>query len=217
MRGGFSTFKMSPQKRGRTRECRKSWEKAAFSISVTENSKALFHFSALLQAHTGNPPRLWKRNTLALLQKWACLWLFLISGFVCAAFGSSYGFVGDPQAFCLISRGGFCSAPAAICWRTPFVLPLHARFGHRSQITGNTAITGTLLFVCPTTTVSARQSQAQNLNVSQRKGGVFWRRKSEEPCKKKKFFFPLLGSAQTKIVISEFPDGHLQSPAAKLL
>lgn len=33
-------------------------KKTAFSISVTENGKALFHFSALLQAHSGNPPRL---------------------------------------------------------------------------------------------------------------------------------------------------------------
>lgn len=195
----------------------KTRKKTAFSISVTENGKALFHFSALLQAHSGNPPRLWKRNTLALLQKWACLWLFLISGFVCATFGSSYGFVGDPQAFCLISGGGFCLAPAAICWRTPFVLPLHARFGHRSQITGNTAITGTLLFVCPTTTVSAQESQAQNM--SQRTGGVLWRSKREEQpsTKKKKCPFFHDGSAQTKTLISEFSDGHWQSTAAKLL
>lgn len=119
-------------------------KKPAISQSVTENGKALFHFSALLQSHTGNPPRPWKGNTLALLQKWACLWLLLISGFVCAATGSSYGFAGDPQAFCVISRSGFCSAPQAIYCHAPFVLALHARFGRRSRITGNTAITGKL-------------------------------------------------------------------------
>lgn len=183
----------------------KTRKKTAFSISVTENGKALFHFSALLQAHSGNPPRLWKRNTLALLQKWACLWLFLISGFVCATFGSSYGFVGDPQAFCLISGGGFCLAPAAICWRTPFVLPLHARFGHRSQITGNTAITGTLLFVCPTTTVSAQESQAQNM--SQRTGGVLWRSKREEQpsTKKRSVLFSMMVRPKLKRLSLNFP------------
>ena len=39
----------------------------------------------------------------------------------------------------------------------PFVLPLHARFGHRSRITGNTAITGMPLFVSPTTTAKGGQ------------------------------------------------------------
>lgn len=170
---------------------------------MTENGKALFHFSALLQAHSGNPPRLWKRNTLALLQKWACLWLFLISGFVCAAFGSSYGFVGDPQAFCLISRGGFCLAPAAICWRTPFVLPLHARFGHRSQITGNTAITGTLLFVCPTTTVSA-----QEISISAKERAAFYEEvsvKNNRAQKKRSVLFSMMVRPKLKRLSLNFP------------
>lgn len=50
---------------------------------------------------------------------------------------------------------GFCLLLAAICWRVPFVLPLHARFGHRSQITGNTVITDTLLLVSSAATVCA--------------------------------------------------------------
>ena len=107
---------------------------------MTEYSKALLRFFSPLHSRMGNSARPWRRNTLSLLQKWACLWLLLISGFVCAVSGSSCGFAGDPQAFCLIGRGGFCLAPAAICCRAPFILPLHARFGHRSQITGNTAI-----------------------------------------------------------------------------
>lgn len=128
-------------------------------------------FSALLQFHIGNPPRPWKRNSLAPLQKWACLWLSLISGFVCGASGSSCGFAGDPQAFCLISRGGLCSAPAAFCWHTLFVLPLHVRFGHRSRITGNTAITGTPMFVSSTTTVSAQEGGGKWISI--------WVRESE--------------------------------------
>lgn len=100
---------------------------------MTENSKA-FYFSALSQLHARNSPKQW-RHTLALLKEWACLWLFFISDFVCAAFRSSGGFAEGLQAFCLICRGGFCLALAAICWRMPFVLPLHRRFGHRSQIT----------------------------------------------------------------------------------
>lgn len=132
--GGVNVERAGKEKRGK----RKKKMRNLFSQNLW--LKMAKHFSALLQSHIGNPPRPWKRNTLALLQKWACLWLFLISGFVCGASGSSCGFAGDPQAFCLISRGGFCSAPAAICWHTPFVLPRHARLGHRLRITGNTAI-----------------------------------------------------------------------------
>lgn len=63
-------------------------------------------------------------------------------------------------------------APEAICWRAPFVLPLHARFGHRSRITGNTAITGTLLFVSPTTTVSVRERGGHRISISVRESEV---------------------------------------------
>lgn len=148
--------------RQRERESEKQY-KPATSKSVTENGKVLFHFSTRLQSHTGNPLRPRKRNTLALLQKWACLWLLLISGFVSVAAGSSYGFAGDPQAFCVISRSVFCSLPEAICCREPFVLAFHARFGRRSWITGSTALTGTPLLVSPTTT-SERSTQRQAMN-----------------------------------------------------
>lgn len=37
----------------------------------------------------------------------ACLWLRLISGFVCVAVGSSCRFAADPQALCVIIGSGF--------------------------------------------------------------------------------------------------------------
>lgn len=76
-RGGFSTFKISPESvvggvnvaraGNEKREKKEGWETCFSQKPVTENGKASFRFSALLQSHTGNPPRPWKRNTLALL------------------------------------------------------------------------------------------------------------------------------------------------------
>lgn len=128
-------------------------------------------------------------------------------------------FVGDPQAFCLISRGGFCLAPEAICWRTPFVLPLHERFGHRSRITGNTAITGAPLFVSPTTTSSAQQRGRRWIPVLVRERQVCYEeervKNNQDMCWEMKslakyaLFFSL-GSAQTKMASSGFLGGHWQ-------
>lgn len=162
--GGFSTFLKLAQKVWwevwmlRAPETRGEKKKPPCNLKNLRLKMAkrrfisLPYYNPILEIHWGHE----KGTRLALLQKWACLWLLLISGFVCAATGSSYGFAGDPQAFCVISRSGFCLAPEAICCRTPFVPPFHARFGRRSRITGNTAITRTPLLVSPATTVSTR-------------------------------------------------------------
>lgn len=70
--GGFSTFLKLAQKVWwevwmlRAPETRGEKKKTLQSQkSATENGKASFHFSALLQSHTGNPLRPWKRNTVS--------------------------------------------------------------------------------------------------------------------------------------------------------
>lgn len=115
-------------------EKRKTEENSASSnmlLKMAERFISLYHHNPMLKIHRNNG----KDTRLALLKEWACLWLFFISDYVCAAFWSSGGFAKGLQAICLICRGGFCLALAAICWFMPFVLPLHGTFGHRLQIT----------------------------------------------------------------------------------
>lgn len=89
---------------------------------------------------------------LALLSKWACLWLFLISGFVCAELGAHVSLWEARRPFCMISKGGLCLVPAATCLSMSYVLQHYVRLDHGLRITQ--PFTGTPWFVGLTTTVS---------------------------------------------------------------
>lgn len=137
-------------------------EETAFSKSVTEISNAFSRFSSLLESRIREAQRGREKGTLWLsCGKRARLWLLLISGFVCAASGSSSGFAGRPAG--LLShqqRWGFlpgaCSDPLARGFSS--TSPTRD-LATGSQMTGNAAITGTPLFVYPSATDAALDHQ----------------------------------------------------------